>query len=309
IQGRQRCAQDQAVPALAGACRSALRRVLRGGGRDIGLVGRGCNSHRVIVGNKAEVATARMAGDNCGMTNNAPARIWHPDGWRTGPRPAIDTPAVQRVIPGIASLHSHAFQRAMAGMAESQTHPEDSFWTWRETMYRFADRFTPESLHAVATQLYAEMLEAGYTTVCEFHYLHHGPGGAPYADPAAMSWALVEAAAEVGIRLTLLPVLYMTGGFDGRPLDARQQRFGHNVDAYLRLLDSLRAKENARFRVGCALHSLRAVPEDALRQVVDALPADSRIHIHIAEQVAEVEECVRLRGVRPVQWLLDHAPV
>lgn len=250
-----------------------------------------------------------MAGDNRGMNSNASARTWHPDGWRAGPRPAIDTHAALRVVPGIANLHSHAFQRAMAGMAESQTHPEDSFWTWRETMYRFADRFTPESLHAVATQLYAEMLEAGYTTVCEFHYLHHGPGGTPYADPAAMSWALVEAAAEVGIRLTLLPVLYMTGGFDGRPLEPRQQRFGHDVDAYLRLLERLRAKENARFRVGCALHSLRAVPGDALRQVVHALPADSRIHIHIAEQLAEVEECVRLRGARPVQWLLEHAPV
>ncbi len=197
----------------------------------------------------------------------------------------------------------------MAGMAERQTDPADSFWTWRETMYGFADRFTPETLHAVAAQLYAEMLEAGYTTVCEFHYLHHGKGGTPYADPAAMSWSLVEAAQEVGIRLTLLPVLYMTGGFDGRSLEPRQQRFGHDVDAYLRLLDTLRAKQNERFRVGCALHSLRAVPEVALCRVVDALPADSRIHIHIAEQIAEVDECVLRRGARPVQWLLDNAPV
>ncbi|WP_222565041.1 formimidoylglutamate deiminase [Novilysobacter antarcticus] len=254
------------------------------------------------------------------MNSNASARIWYPDGWRDGPLPQsghrVDqlparggsrTP--QRVVPGIANLHSHAFQRAMAGMAESQTDPEDSFWTWRETMYRFADRFTPESLHAVASQLYAEMLEAGYTTVCEFHYLHHGPGGKSWANPAAMSTALVDAAADVGIRMTLLPVLYMTGGFDGRPLEPRQQRFGHTVDAYLRLLDTLREKENGRLHVGCALHSLRAVPPEAMREVLAALPADSRVHIHIAEQLPEVEECLLLRGVRPVQWLLDHADV
>ncbi|QOW18989.1 formimidoylglutamate deiminase [Lysobacter ciconiae] len=254
------------------------------------------------------------------MNSNATARIWHPEGWRdgqlpqTGPRadglaPRHVSSAPQRVVPGIANLHSHAFQRAMAGMAEAQTDPADSFWTWRKTMYRFADRFTPESLHAVAAQLYAEMLEAGYTTVCEFHYLHHGPGGKPWAHPAAMSTALVEAAADVGIRMTLLPVLYMTGGFDGRPLEPRQQRFGHSVDAYLRLLDTLRAKQSGRLRIGCALHSLRAVPEAAMREVLAALPADSRIHIHIAEQLPEVEECLQLRGSRPVQWLLDNAEV
>lgn len=254
------------------------------------------------------------------MNSTAPARIWHPDGWRDGslppsasaaPLPRTGAPSHDRarLVPGIANLHSHAFQRAMAGMAERQTHPQDSFWTWRETMYRFADRFTPQTLRAVAAQLYAEMLEAGYTTVCEFHYLHHAPGGTPYADPAEMSWALVEAAAEVGIRLTLLPVLYMTGGFDGRALEPRQQRFGHDVEGYLDLLERLRAKEHGLFRVGCALHSLRAVPGAAMREVVDALPADSRIHIHIAEQLAEVDECVRVRGVRPVQWLLEHARV
>ena len=222
---------------------------------------------------------------------------------------AITQPDVARIVPGIANLHSHAFQRAMAGMAERQTDPADSFWTWRETMYRFAARFTPERLHAVAAQLYSEMLEAGYTTVCEFHYLHHAPDGRPYANPAAMSHAIIAAARETGIRLTLLPVLYMTGGFDGRPLSERQQRFGHDVDAYLRLLDSLRADEGDDLRVGCALHSLRAVPADAMRTVLAALPNDSRIHIHIAEQTAEVDECVAVRGARPVRWLLDNAPV
>ncbi len=212
-------------------------------------------------------------------------------------------------LPGIANLHSHAFQRAMAGMAERQTDPADSFWTWRETMYAMAARFDPELLHAVAAQLYVEMLEAGYTTVCEFHYLHHAPDGRPYANADAMSQALLRAARDTGIRITLLPVLYMTGGFDGRPLSERQRRFGHEVEAHLRLLDVLRADAGERVRIGCALHSLRAVPPQAMREVLAALPNDSRIHIHIAEQMAEVDECVAVRGARPVQWLLDNADV
>ena len=180
-------------------------------------------------------------------------------------------------VPGIANLHSHAFQRAMAGLAEHQTHPEDSFWTWREIMYRFAARMTPESSYAVAAQLYAEMLEAGYTHVCEFHYVHHQPDGTPYADPAAMSRALIAAARDTGIGMTLLPVLYMTGGFDGRELSVRQRRFGHDVDGFVRLLDLLRPLQNASLRVGCAFHSLRAVPETAMREVLSALPADAPV--------------------------------
>ena len=212
-------------------------------------------------------------------------------------------------LPGIANLHSHAFQRAMAGLGERQTDPNDSFWTWRETMYAMAARFDPDLLHAVAAQLYVEMLEAGYTTVCEFHYLHHAPDGTPYADADAMSQALLRAARDTGIRITLLPVLYMTGGFDGRPLAERQRRFGHDVDGYLKLLDTLRASEGDTVRIGCALHSLRAVPSDPMHEVLTALPAASRIHIHIAEQLPEVEECIALRGARPVQWLLDSVPV
>ncbi len=212
-------------------------------------------------------------------------------------------------LPGIANLHSHAFQRAMAGMAERQGDPADSFWTWRETMYAMAARFTPELLRDVAAQLYAEMLEAGYTSVCEFHYLHHAPDGKPYADPAAMSRALIEAARETGIRLTLLPVLYMSGGFDGRALSPRQARFGHDIENYLRLLETLRPLQDDSLKIGCALHSLRAVPEAAMHEVLAALPAESRIHVHIAEQVAEVEECIAVRGARPVRWLLDHAAV
>jgi formimidoylglutamate deiminase len=250
----------------------------------------------------AKVALRARAGENARMTSSTPTRVWTPDGWR-------GDAAGERIVPGIANLHSHAFQRAMAGMAERQTNPADSFWTWRETMYRFAERFTPEALHAVATQLYVEMLEAGYTSVCEFHYLHHAPDGRPYADPAEMSRALIAAARDTGIRMTLLPVLYMTGGFDERPLSERQRRFGHTVDAYLRLLDALRAESDDLLRVGCCLHSLRAVPPAPMREVLAALPADSRVHVHIAEQVAEVEDCLALRHARPVEWLLANAQV
>ncbi len=197
----------------------------------------------------------------------------------------------------------------MAGLAERQTNAADSFWTWRETMYAMAARFDAPLLHAVACQLYVEMLEAGYTSVCEFHYLHHAPDGQPYAQADAMSQALIRAARDTGIRISLLPVLYMAGGFDGRALSPRQQRFGHDVDAYLRLLEMLRSEEGEGVRIGCALHSLRAVPKAAMQQVLAALPNDSRIHIHISEQTAEVDECIALRGARPVQWLLDHAEV
>jgi formimidoylglutamate deiminase len=241
--------------------------------------------------------------ENAGRHTRNAAMLWTPSGWTE------DASVDRWRIPGIANLHSHAFQRAMAGLAERQTDPEDSFWTWRETMYRFAARFDPDTLHAVAAQLYVEMLEAGYTTVCEFHYLHHAPDGSAYADRAAMSRALMAAAHDTGIRLTLLPVLYMSGGFDGRPLGERQRRFGHDADGFLALLDTLRADESDAFRVGCALHSLRAVPAEAMRDVLAALPGHSPIHIHIAEQLGEVQDCLNVRGARPVEWLLDNARV
>lgn len=222
-----------------------------------------------------------------------------------------DTQALGRyVLPGMPNLHSHAFQRAMAGLAEKQTNASDSFWTWREIMYAFASRIGPDDLRAIAAQLYVEMLKAGYTHVCEFHYLHHRPDGKPYADPAAMSLALIEAAQEAGIGLTLLPTLYMTGGFDGRALSERQRRFGLEVDGYLTLLQQLVKMENAALRVGVALHSLRAVPERAMREVlgVDVTRA-MPVHIHIAEQIGEVQDCLALRNARPVEWLLDNMPV
>jgi formimidoylglutamate deiminase len=219
--------------------------------------------------------------------------------------------AQRLTLPGMPNLHSHAFQRAMAGLTERQTNPTDSFWTWRELMYKFAARLTPDSMRAVAAQAYVEMLEAGYTTVCEFHYVHHQPDGRPYLEPAAMSNALIQAARDTGIRLTLLPVLYMTGGFDGRGLAERQRRFGHSVDDFQALVAGLRKQESDTLRVGLAFHSLRAVPEAALRQVLEAEARERPrpIHIHVAEQTAEVDECVKLRGARPVRWLLDHADV
>ncbi len=224
------------------------------------------------------------------------------------------------VLPGMPNLHSHAFQRAMAGLAERRGATDDTFWTWREVMYAFAGRIGPEDLQAIAAQLYVEMVKAGYSQVCEFHYLHHRPDGGAYDDPAAMSLALIEAAREAGIGLTLLPTLYMTGGFDARALGERQRRFRHDVDGFLRLVERLHALESDRLAVGIALHSLRAVPPDAMRAVLDgiaALPSSPAgraasampVHIHVAEQIGEVQDCLAMRNARPVEWLLDNAPV
>ena len=271
--------------------------------------------------------------------------FWTPQGWLRDARVRIaqnriadiardvaTASAPRFALPGMPNLHSHAFQRAMAGLAERRgssarvsalVHERedqtaiihdrtshDSFWTWRETMYAFAARIDPDDLHAIAAQLYAEMLEAGYTQVCEFHYLHHAPDGKPYADPAAMSLALIEAARETGIGLTLLPVLYQTRGFDGGPLGERQRRFGLAVEDYLELLERLRVLESPTLGIGIALHSLRAVPETSMREVLASPHArEGAIHLHIAEQVGEVEECVAVRGARPVRWLFDHAEV
>jgi formimidoylglutamate deiminase len=256
-------------------------------------------------------------------TNYVADRVWTTQGWAGDVRMSIDdrgylastaTGEAERlghwVLPGMPNLHSHAFQRAMAGLAERKGRSDDSFWTWRETMYAFAAAIGPDELKAIAAQLYVEMLKSGYTQVCEFHYLHHQPDGTPYAQPEAMSLALIEAAREAGITLTLLPVLYMSGGFDGRPLTPRQRRFGHDLPSYLRLLETLQKYENEKLRVGIALHSLRAVPEDAMRNVLASDAAKScPIHIHIAEQLGEVQDCLATRGARPVEWLLDHADV
>ena len=217
------------------------------------------------------------------------------------------------VIPGLPNLHSHAFQRGFAGLTETATgasgEASDSFWSWREMMYRFASRIDPEQVEAIATWLYAEMLAAGYTSVCEFHYLHHQPDGRPYAPPDLLAQALMRAAERTGIGMTLLPVLYQASGFGGQPPVGGQQRFINATDQLLAMLASLQPVAAAQgARIGLALHSLRAVPPDALRAAItglDAIDVSAPIHIHVAEQIREVEECLSWSGLRPVEWLLS----
>ena len=227
--------------------------------------------------------------------------------------PAGVPTAAGPVIPGMPNLHSHAFQRAFAGLTEYRGQAEDSFWSWRNLMYRFAQRITPESLEAIATWLYVEMLEAGYTSVCEFHYVHHDTDGRPYADDATLSLALLRAARTAGIAITLLPVLYQTSGFGAKPPRADQARFIRSTDNMLSLLERLAPAAQAQGAVlGLAPHSLRAVPPDSLTAAVQGLTAlnpQAPIHIHIAEQTQEVDDCIAWSGQRPVQWLLNHAPV
>jgi formiminoglutamate deiminase len=223
---------------------------------------------------------------------------------------ALADPGDERIrlaIPGLPNLHSHAFQRGMAGLAELGGRSNDSFWTWRETMYRFVERLTPEHLLAIAAQAYAEMLETGFTRVGEFHYLHHDRDGTPFADRAAMSLAIFEAAAETGIALTHLPVFYAHSGFGGLPPGEGQRRFVHDLEGYQELLDLLRGPLGVMpdAVLGVAPHSLRAVTPEELGQMIGPGP----IHIHIAEQVKEVEDCLAWSGQRPVEWLFDHAPV
>jgi formimidoylglutamate deiminase len=213
-------------------------------------------------------------------------------------------------IPGMPNLHSHAFQRGMAGLAEQRGNSQDSFWTWRETMYRFVARITPEDFESIASLAFVEMVESGFTRVGEFHYLHNDVDGRPYNAPAEMAHRIAAAAKQSGIALTLLPVFYAHGGFGGAPLQDRQKRFANSLESYARLLDATR-KAVAGLDdvvVGVAPHSLRAVTPDEL---LDLLPiaGDGPIHIHIAEQVREVDECLAWSGARPVAWLLDHMPV
>ena len=215
------------------------------------------------------------------------------------------------VLPGMPNLHSHAFQRAMAGLAEAAERDPGSFWSWRQIMYRFAQALTPDDLAVIATQLQIEMLKSGYTAVAEFHYLHNAPDGRPYADPAALSRALLAAAGRSGIGMTLLPVLYQTGGFGGQAPGEGQRRFILPTDRFLSLVADLTGATagDGQFRVGVAPHSLRAVPPGALTELLAGIDPAVPVHIHIAEQVREVEECLAWSGARPVEWLLRHQPV
>lgn len=212
-------------------------------------------------------------------------------------------------IPGIASLHSHAFQRGMAGLAETRGDSGDTFWTWRETMYRFALEMTPEDNEAVATLLYVEMLERGFTRVGEFHYLHHDRDGTPYADPAEMAIRIVRAAGIAGIGLTLLPSFYAHSAFGGAAPHPAQRRFICSVDQFARLMAATRSAVRAPgANVGIAPHSLRAVTPDELAAIAPLAEAGP-LHIHAAEQIKEVLDCIGWSGRRPVEWLLEHAPI
>lgn len=254
-----------------------------------------------------------------------------PDGWARDVRveisadgdfgeilPGGDPEGTRRVagavVPGIPNVHSHAFQRAMAGLAERGSTAEYGFWSWREQMYAFLTRLAPEDVQAVATQLYAEMLRHGYTAVAEFHYLRNDPDGRPYAVPHEMALRHHEAAAAAGIGLTLLPTLYRVADFGADAPLEEQRRFVATVEEILgdgAALGRATAGDGNR-RVGLALHSLRAVPPGDLADAVDALRAAdpaAPIHIHVAEQVREVRACLAWSGASPVEWLLDHAPV
>jgi len=214
------------------------------------------------------------------------------------------------LIPGMPNLHSHAFQRAIAGRTGHASSEGDSFWTWRMAMYAFLDRVDADAFEAIAAQAYVEMLKAGYTAVAEFHYVHHDPDGKPYADPAELARRILAAADETGIGLSLLPVFYAHGGFGGVPPVAGQRRFVHSVDAYVRLIEVLgRDVAGAGWNLGVAPHSLRASTPDELAAVVAAAPAGAPIHIHAAEQAKEVADCIAWSGARPIEWLLAHAGV
>jgi formimidoylglutamate deiminase len=210
-------------------------------------------------------------------------------------------------LPGLPSLHSHAFQRGMAGLAERRGDSADSFWTWREVMYGFLGKLTPDDVESIALFAYMQMLESGFTAVGEFHYLHHDIDGRPYADLGEMATRIAAAAAEARIGLTLLPAFYAQGGFGGAAPAAGQRRFLNDPERFQALVARCRAITAGLpdGQTGIAPHSLRAVTPETLRAVVDANPGGP-IHIHAAEQTREVEDCVAALGARPVQWLLDN---
>jgi len=215
------------------------------------------------------------------------------------------------LTPAPANLHSHAFQRAMAGLAEYRTPGENSFWTWRDIMYRFVAGLTPDDVEALAAGVQMEMLEAGYAACGEFHYLHHQPGGADYDDAAEMSTRVVAAAQKTGLGLSLLPVYYQRGGMDGQPLSGGQLRFGCTRDRFEALIsgaESAMAGLEPDSNLGVAPHSLRAVSAEDLKWLA-TLRASQPVHIHIAEQTAEISEVQAAYGARPVQWLLDNNAV
>lgn len=255
-------------------------------------------------------------------------RLLLPDGWARDVRLAVDNAGriasietgadaadAERlagpVLPGMVNAHSHAFQRLIAGLTDRVEDSDDSFWSWREAMYRAVQQLDADQFEAAFRHVYVEMLRAGYTSVAEFHYVHHQPDGTPHARPAELAERCVAGAAASGIGLALLPVLYAHGGFGGRAPAAGQRRFVNDVDAFLALHEQAAAAARAHphATLGVALHSLRAVTPGEIERVLDALPADAPVHIHVAEQQKEVDDCLAWCDQRPVAWLLDHAAV
>lgn len=227
----------------------------------------------------------------------------------------VEPRAVHQVgllLPAPPNLHSHSFQRAMAGLSESRGgEADDNFWTWRNVMYRFMGLLEPEDVQAIAAFAFMEMMEAGFGSVAEFHYVHHQPGGLHYADVAELSRRIIDGAYDAGIGLSLLPVYYAQGGLNGRPLVGSQHRFANRVDGFLRLVqrvEQLVAQGGKDTGFGVAPHSLRAVSAEDLRELHTAFP-DAPFHMHIAEQEGEVAEVLSRTGRRPVEWLLDECPV
>ncbi|QSY97314.1 formimidoylglutamate deiminase (plasmid) [Rhizobium bangladeshense] len=260
------------------------------------------------------------------MTTLHAATALTPQGWQKDVRLTLEAGRIARleasvspapgderhalVVPAMGNLHSHAFQRAMAGLAEVRGPANDSFWSWRTVMYKFALAMTPEHVEAVAAKLYAEMLEAGFSRVGEFHYLHHDPDGSAYANIAELAERIGAASEETGIGLTLIPVFYAHSGFGGvAPIDG-QRRFINSLESFERLMEGCRAVTGRLdgAELGLAPHSLRAVTPEELARLVP-MAGGGPIHIHVAEQVKEVEDCIAWSGARPVEWLLDHMPV
>ena len=259
----------------------------------------------------------------------SPARLWAPQAWLDGrwqpqvllevapdgrwarveahrPCPPAEEATVQvlpgPVLPGLVNAHSHAFQRAFVGLAERREGAHDDFWSWRDRMYGVALRLSPDALREVATHLYRELLAGGFTQVCEFHYLHHDTDGTPYDDPLAMAWALADAAQATGIGLTLLPVVYERSGFAAAGLRPDQRRFACTGAQALAMAEALRAARRPGVTAGVALHSLRAATPASIRAVAEQA-GDVPLHIHVAEQTAEIDDCLQHTGRRPVQWL------
>ena len=245
-----------------------------------------------------------------------------PDGWHddvriewddTGKLTALTPGALQipgeaadgLVLPVMVNLHSHAFQRALGGLTETAGDGPDSFWTWRDLMYRFARNITPDHIEAIAAQLFSECLRHGYTSVCEFHYVQRDQQGAMYARPAETAERVVAAAQLAGIGVTMLPVLYSYAGFGEQPLKPEQQRFRTGPFEVLQVVDALDPLRSPQVEVGFAPHSLRAASSVQIREVLAALPPERPVHIHIAEQQGEVEQCIAATGIRPVRHLME----